>query len=97
MDSEQGSVKVDNPYVYELTKISSPSFTMITQHVDFIHSMLEHFVCANCINDEEGFYDKTTEEQIEIMMGTPCGCEFVLQRYDDYEDYYEQMKLDCYE
>lgn len=85
--------------VYELSKISKPSFTFVTQSIDLVHSMLEQFVCDLCINDKESdddedYYNQTIGQQIDHMLGSPCGCEFILQRYESYDDYYVQTRVD---
>jgi hypothetical protein len=73
--------------MHRLTKLSSPGFTLETDHLHIILRHLDAGVCGLCRKGERGFsepfpanFDELSERQrIDILMGTSCGCEYMVE------------------
>ena len=73
---------------YNLIKISEPGFDLRTEHIGIVRNVLNLYVCSMCRRNEGTFYDSfpenfdelPTEEQVEVLLSTDCGCEFSLEK-----------------
>lgn len=65
--------------MYSLTKMSSDGFEMFSESPDQILSVLESYICSECFMHEvlPEYCELTTSEQIEELLWTPCGSEFI--------------------
>lgn len=65
--------------MYSLTKMSSDGFDLYTESPDQILSVLESYICSECSMFEVGpeYSELTTSEQIDELLRTPCGAEFI--------------------
>lgn len=78
---------------YTLTKLSSEGFVFETSNLEYIFNLLADFICTSCV--EEGDLEDPTfsglpvEERIDTLLGTPCGAEFMLERFNSYTEMVE--------
>ena len=65
--------------MYSLTKMSSDGFEMFSESPDQILSVLEGYICHECFMHEvvQEYSELTTSEQIDELLWTPCGAEFI--------------------
>lgn len=65
--------------MYSLTKMSSDGFDLYTESPDQILSVLESYICPECFIHEVApvYSELTTSEQIDELLSTPCGAEFI--------------------
>lgn len=87
--------------MYKLTKMSSSGFQLTSESLDQILSILENYICDNCMVHEvvPEYSELTTREQIDELLWTTCGAEFIFE--DSVEDpltrhWYVQEKLGGY-
>jgi len=67
---------------YTLTKLSSPGFELNTSHTHIVRDVLDLYVCSLCRRDKDwpdNFPVMSESDQIHILLGTPCGAEFILE------------------
>ena len=72
--------------VYTLSKISDPGFELTTTHLDIVYDILSLYVCDMCINEVKDYGILSKEEKINHMIGTACGCEFILEEEENNEN-----------
>lgn len=67
--------------MYSLTKMSSDGFELYSESPDQILSVLESYICSECFMHEvlPEYCELTTSEQIEELLWTPCGAEFIFR------------------
>ena len=70
---------------YDLTKGSSPSFTIQTEHPEIIVDMLEQYTCSLCMTPKSEFLKKYPESD-------PCEADYCIP--DNYQDLTIEEKLD---
>lgn len=65
--------------MYKLTKGSEDSFEITTESLEIIKDTLLCYVCSTCMREEipDYFWEQPTSLQIEDLIGTPCGAEFI--------------------
>ena len=65
--------------MYCLTKMSSDGFELFSESPDHILGVLESYICSECSMYEVGpeYSELTTSEQIDELLRTPCGAEFI--------------------
>ncbi len=89
--------------MHRLTKLSSPGFTLETEHLHIILRNLDAGVCGLCRKGEEGFAEPFPQnfaelperERINILMGTSCGCEYMVEL--DVQDPTEEQQREAFE
>ena len=77
---------------YSLIKLSSPGFDLNTEHIHIVRDVLDMYVCAGCraVDVHYPFVDEYDEwpedynslqpmEQVNVLLSTPCGAEFMLE------------------
>jgi len=74
-----------NCRMYRLIKMSSEGFELFSESLDQILTVLESYTCSSCWFDEvsEDYFELTTSEQIEELLWTPCGAEFLFDESKD--------------
>lgn len=73
---------------YNLIKLSKPGFDLKTEHIENVRKILSLYVCNMCRKNEDtycyqfpdNFDQLTSEEQVEVLLSTDCGCEFSLEK-----------------
>lgn len=68
---------------YNLFKISSPGWSMYGADLNNTIMALKPHICGMCQEDDMETPIEFTEESLHEMMGTACGCEFVLEEVPD--------------
>ena len=65
--------------MYRLIKMSSDGFEVYSESPDQILSILESYICSECFMREvvPEYSELTTSEQIEELLWTRCGSEFL--------------------
>tara|TARA_R100000655_G_scaffold110133_1_gene168190 strand:+ start:82010 stop:82432 length:423 start_codon:yes stop_codon:yes gene_type:complete len=65
--------------------MSSEGFELSSESLDQILTVLESYTCSSCWFDEvsEDYFELTTSEQIEELLRTPCGAEFLFDESKD--------------
>lgn len=79
---------------YRLTKISNPGFDLEADHIETIRDVLDIYICGMCKKNVGTFHDSfpanykelPVEEQVEALMSTDCGYEFVYEKIDKIAD-----------
>ena len=79
---------------YELTKLSNKSFVLATEDLDLIYNTLWSYICMDCtedIGDELRDVEINTQDKIDMLLGTACGCEFMLDEFDSWDMWTESL------
>lgn len=65
--------------MHKLIKMSSDGFELYSESLDQILSVLEANICSECFMQEtnQEYHAMSTYQQIEELLGTPCGAGFV--------------------
>ena len=72
---------------YNLIKLSSPDFELITEHIHIVHDVLDMYVCRLCrvIGEDEyndwpdNYEELSVTEKVHVLLGTSCGAEYMLE------------------
>lgn len=83
--------------LYTLDKVSSPGFTLETNTLHHVVSVLSMFICTACTSSDaqddecsdiwpDNFTELTDKEQVDFLLSTACGCEFFLSESDEDEE-----------
>lgn len=91
---------------YSLTKLSSPnSFVIHSGSLHPIVGILFDYTCQTCLNGNEDIQDAeglevfnpedSLEDQLDFLMGSACGAEFMFEEFESFEDYMKDL-IDTY-
>ena len=78
--------------MYNLIKLSSPGFDLHTEHLEVVRDILDTYVCGMCkknhsrpddFNFPSNYRELFIEQQVDALLGTDCGCEFMLEENED--------------
>lgn len=66
---------------FELTKLSDPGREWKFDYIADMVDELRNWVCASCMiqeDEETPYHCMTVHEQLDFLLGSPCGAEFTV-------------------
>lgn len=72
--------------------MSGPGWDFGTEHLRLVIDKLNQHVCRDCKKEfPDGYTDLSTEQKLDLSLGTSCGAEFMFEEFKNYDEYCRKL------